>query len=213
MTKIRQSSPTSRPKAKAAKKSAAQAKAKARGRSGARKVLAAPAKAAGTRKVLTLPRAGEPGPKPYNWRPIFLKALRESVGVIQPAADAASISRAMAYQERKQNPEFAEAWETAVQAGVDDLELHAMNLALGKMTKGIYFEGERVAQEAVQFERTLHKALAKHRPEWAERTELTGKGGKPLIPEAVRSFDLEAMTDEELNALRTRLDASVAAEH
>lgn len=165
------------------------------------------------RKEPPHPCVGKPGPKPYDWRPIFLKSLRDSVGVVQPAAEAAGISRETAYDERKKNPDFAKAWEFAVQAGVDDLEAHALELARGRTVKGIYFEGERVGQEPVQFERTLHKALAKHRPEWGDRTELTGKGGKPLIPGNLRSFDLEAMSDEELDALRTKLDDAAATAH
>lgn len=157
------------------------------------------------------PSVGKPGPKPYDWRPIFLKALRETVGVVQPAAEAARVNRDTAYEERKKNPDFAAAWESAVQAGVDDLEAHALDLARGRTMKGIYFEGERVGAEPVQFERTLHKALAKHRPEWGERTELTGRGGKPLIPTNLRSFDVENMTDEELDALRAKLDEVAAA--
>jgi hypothetical protein len=165
------------------------------------------------RKEPLHPCVGKPGPKPYDWRPIFLKSIRYSVGVVQPAAEAAAICRDTAYEERKKNPDFAKDWETAVQAGVDDLEQHALELARGRMVKGIYYEGERVGQEPVQFERTLHKALAKHRPEWGDRTELTGKGGKPLIPGNLRSFDLEAMSDEELDALRTKLDDAAATAH
>ncbi len=123
-----------------------------------------------------------------------------------PAAEAAGIDRSMAYQERKNDPEFAAKWDAAVQAGVDDLERHALKLARGEMTKGIYFEGRRVASESVQFEKTLHKALGKHRPEWRDRTEVTGKDGKPLIPENLLSRDLESMNDEELDALRRRID-------
>lgn len=164
-------------------------------------------------KKPTLPRVGMRGPKPYDWRPLFLKALRGTVGVVTPACEAAGICTDTAYEERKLNPAFAEAWLKAVEAGVDDLELHAFDLAHGKINKGVYFNGARVGEEAVQFERTLHKALAKHRPEWGDRTEVTGRGGKPLIPESVRSFDLEAMSDEELNALRAKLDDLAAAAH
>ena len=136
--------------------------------------------------------------------------------MVTPAAEAAGVNRSTAYEERKTNPEFAAAWEAAVQAGVDDLEQHALRLARGEMTKGIYFEGIEIAREAVQFEKTLHKALGKHRPEWRDRTELTGKDGKPLIPENLMSRDLESMSEEELDALRRRidqLDASAAPAH
>lgn len=128
-----------------------------------------------------------------------------------PACEAACVASSTVYEERKTNAEFAAAWEAAVQAGVDDLEQHAMKLARGEILKGIYFEGERVAQEPVQFEKTLHKALGKHRPEWRDRTELTGKDGKALIPENLMSRDLESMTEEELDALRRRIDQLDAA--
>lgn len=201
---------------KPARKKPAQAPAKTPAKAASRKGTGrdrTPLRAREKSPAPALPGKGKHGPKPYDWRPIFLKELRKTVGVVTPAAEKAGIVRSTAFLEKKTNPEFAEAWTEAVEAGVDDLERHAVALARGEATKGVYFEGELVAREPVQFERTLHKALAKHRPEWAERTELTGKGGKPLIPEKVTSFDLESMTDEELDAIRRRLDSVAAAAH
>lgn len=55
------------------------------------------------------------------------------------------------------------------------------------------------------------KALAPDR--YRERRELTGAGGKPLIPERFRATDLEAMSDEELDDLRRKLDELAATTH
>lgn len=59
----------------------------------------------------------------------FLRALT-SHGVVKHAAAAAGITRQTAYTWRKTDPEFAEAWESALEDGVDELEAEAKRRAL-----------------------------------------------------------------------------------
>jgi AcrR family transcriptional regulator len=52
---------------------------------------------------------------------LFLETLRRTLGVA-PAADAAGVSRATVYRWRSEDPDFASAWDSAVEAALDDLE-------------------------------------------------------------------------------------------
>jgi hypothetical protein len=56
-----------------------------------------------------------------EWKPRFLEALRENPAV-NPACRYAGISRTHAYRERQKSPAFAEAWDEAQQAALDELE-------------------------------------------------------------------------------------------
>jgi phage terminase small subunit len=59
----------------------------------------------------------------------FLDALREGA-TNAAAARAAGVSRMTAYRERARNPDFAAAWDDAIEDGTDRLEEEAMRRAL-----------------------------------------------------------------------------------
>jgi hypothetical protein len=63
-----------------------------------------------------------------NWKPVFLAALQESPNVSR-AARAADISRTGARKARETDPEFAAAWDEAIESSMDDLEEEAYKRA------------------------------------------------------------------------------------
>lgn len=66
--------------------------------------------------------------KPKAWQPIFLDALREEPNVSR-ACRIAGISRRYAHMVRHEDPEFAAAWDEAVDASLDALEAAAFRRA------------------------------------------------------------------------------------
>lgn len=64
-----------------------------------------------------------------RWQDRFLKAIRE-VPNVRAACAAAGIKRDAAYRSRKSDPAFAEAWQVALDASVDELEGRAFQIAL-----------------------------------------------------------------------------------
>src|SRR6266496_1399802 len=58
--------------------------------------------------------------KHNRWQKAFLTAL-EKTGSVTEACAAAKISRVWAYECRKENPQFAEEWERALERGADAL--------------------------------------------------------------------------------------------
>ncbi|MBI4872727.1 MAG: hypothetical protein HY814_14305 [Candidatus Riflebacteria bacterium] len=140
-----------------------------------------------------------------NWKPAFLKALRSAGGAVQAACDAVGICRATVYAARAASTEFAAAWDDAKEAAVDDAEALLYDLAMGRVKKPVWYQGERVGFDVEQYEGSLHKYLeSRRRGTWGQKRELLGEDGGPLRVES--SHDLEALTDEELNALRQRID-------
>jgi len=61
-----------------------------------------------------------------EWKPVFLSVL-QTMPVVRIACQKAGISRSEAYKVRSSDPEFALAWQQALQDGVDMIEatLHA----------------------------------------------------------------------------------------
>lgn len=65
----------------------------------------------------------------FDWKPAFLAALRE-LPVIAHACKAVGIERSTAYRARETDEAFAEAWDAAVEDGVDRAEQEAFRRAV-----------------------------------------------------------------------------------
>lgn len=169
-------------------------------------------------RPLPPPPAVWPSDGSRPWQEPFLKALEE-VGNVWKACGMVGVSRAAVYACRDEDEEFRKRWKDALGVYVERLEAEADERAtvgllvpvvgrVGDGCDGIIGTERKPSDQLLMFRL---KAVAPDK--YRERREVTGAGGKPLIPESMRSFDLEAMTDEELNALRTKLDGAVAAAH
>lgn len=152
------------------------------------------------------------------WRPLFLRTLEECGNVLR-TCEAIGISRPRAYEARDADEDFRREWLAALDAYVERLEGEADDRAVrGVMVPVVGRIGdgqdgviatERKPSDALLMFRL--KALAPDR--YRERRELTGAGGKPLIPERFRVADLESLSDEELDAYRRKLDELAAVSH
>lgn len=103
-------------------------------------------------------------------RKAFLAALEEGHSVAA-ACDAAKISRTGAYQWRHADPDFAEAWDAAVDAGTDRLEDAAMHRARRGTKRPVFYNGVQCG-DITEYSDTLTIFLLKaRRPEkyWREQ--------------------------------------------
>lgn len=66
--------------------------------------------------------------KAAEWRPVFLATLRETANV-RFACQQAGISRKSAYAARNRSPDFARAWDDAIEDATDALEAIARKRA------------------------------------------------------------------------------------
>lgn len=117
----------------------------------------------------------------------FLKELSAMPNVSR-ACRLAQIARSTAYALRERDANFADAWDAAIEAGIDTLEEKAWRRA------------ERESDTLAIF------LLKAHRPEkYREtvRSELTGADGGPIRTES--KLDLSGMTDEQLRAFAASL--------
>ncbi len=74
-----------------------------------------------------VPQTSTPQKRP-RWVKPFLLALAET-GVVSSAAGAAKVDRTRPYQLRWEDPEFAAAWDSAVEIAADKLEREAVRRA------------------------------------------------------------------------------------
>lgn len=71
----------------------------------------------------------------------FLKALRQT-GTVTVAAEAAGVARGAAYQLRKRDKTFRQAWDDALQAALDELEAELRRRAMQGVEQPVYFGGK-----------------------------------------------------------------------
>lgn len=118
--------------------------------------------------------------KPYDWKALFLVALAE-VPVIAHACKAAGVNRVTAWRARETDPEFAKAWDDAMEEGIDRAEQEAFRRAVVGYEKPVWYKGKLVGTETVHSDALLALILKGRRKKlYAERTELTGADGGPV---------------------------------
>nr|DAS27921.1 MAG TPA: Terminase small subunit [Caudoviricetes sp.] len=98
---------------------------------------------------------------------LFLKAFTQSRGIIAPACRAVSMTRQLYYKWLEDDPSFAEAVEAIRQEQIDTVESALLNKIEDGDTTAVIF---------------YLKTKGKERG-YSERTELTGRDGKDLIPD------------------------------
>ena len=112
----------------------------------------------------------------------FCAALAESCNVGKAAATV-GISRWTAYQWRKSIPEFAEAWDDAMKAGLLALEDEAHRRGFEGIDEPVFHHGREVGAVRKYSDTLAIFLLKAHSPEkYRERSnlELTGANGGPV---------------------------------
>lgn len=116
----------------------------------------------------------------FDWKPAFLAALAE-VPVVARACAAVGIERSTAYRAREADERFAQAWDDAMEEGIDKAEQEAFRRAVEGTDKGVWHQGQLVGSERVYSDALLALFLkGRRKTVYAERKELTGADGQAL---------------------------------
>lgn len=117
---------------------------------------------------------------------MFLDQLRKEPNITK-AAQSAGATRQHFYQVRSSNPDFAAAWDEALEESLDLCEGELHRRAFKGVLKPVYQGGARVGSIR-EYSDTLAIFLMKaHRPEKYRdtvRNEHTGKNGGPIETES-----------------------------
>jgi hypothetical protein len=121
-----------------------------------------------------------------KWRKPFLAALAESPNVAA-ACRTAKVSRETAYLHKRTDPEFAAAWQSALDISTDDLVGEMYRRAVHGVERPVYQQGKLCGTER-HYSDALAIFLAKtHRPGvYGDRLKLDAKIIQPDA-ESVRS--------------------------
>jgi hypothetical protein len=95
--------------------------------------------------------------KHFDWKPAFLAALRE-LPVIKHACVAVGIDRTTAWRTRKSDEAFAEAWDAAMEDGIDRAEQEAFRRGVVGFEEPVIDKGRL----AYRYERYLDDDGAEH---------------------------------------------------
>lgn len=135
-------------------------------------------------------------------RRAFLKVLAQNGGKVHDAALAAGYRDSTALRTyRKRDPEFAEAWDLAMESAGDLLEAEAVRRGVEGVREPIYYRGEIVGFKLVYSDALLQTLLKGARPDKYARDSQTQinvntRVGIAVIPATVKDeSEWERATD------------------
>lgn len=132
----------------------------------------------------------------------FLGELRKGL-TVSGAAKVIKVVRQTCYEHRANSPEFATAWDEAIEEGTDYLEDEARRRAAKGTLKPVFYKGEKCGTIREYSDTLLIFLLKARRPEkFSERIrqEHSGPDGGPIPVE-----DVSTLTDEQRSQRITAL--------
>lgn len=124
----------------------------------------------------------------------FLDYLRTSPNVSQ-AAKSIGVSRQTIYNQRKEDKEFATAWDDAIGEALDNLESALFNRAINGVTNDVFYEGVPCGTKTEYSDAATMFLLKNRRPEVFSdkvRQEITGKDGGAIQLQNLSADELAA---------------------
>lgn len=102
----------------------------------------------------------------------FCAALAET-GIVRKACDAVGIARQTAYEWRSEIPEFAAAWDKALEIGITALEDEVHRRAFEGVDEGVYHQGVLMDTQKKYSDTLAIFLLKAHKPEkYRERSHV-----------------------------------------
>ena len=113
----------------------------------------------------------------------FLAHFREH-GLLHLAAKAANVTTETVRNHRKDDPEFSEAYDTALEEFRDELEQEAYRRAVQGVEEDHYFKGDHTHTTVKYSDRLMELLLKRHRPEYRDKitADVNVQGGVLLLP-------------------------------
>lgn len=110
----------------------------------------------------------------------FIQALRECP-VVAIAAKQAGLPRRTAYNHREQDPEFAAAWDDALDEGMDLAEAEAWRRGVEGVDEPVFQSGQLVGYQRRYSDALLSRLLQAYRPEkFSEKHQHQHTPGNPV---------------------------------
>lgn len=104
-----------------------------------------------------------------RWQEVFLTALRET-GHVGRSCEVAKIGKNTAYMHRRANPDFAKAWETAIEDAAYTLEDEAVRRARDGYDEPIIYKGKIIGTQKRYSDVLLMFLLKGIKPDkWADK--------------------------------------------
>ena len=136
-------------------------------------------------------------------RETLLSALRV-VPHLAPAARLTGLAPSAWYAAFKRDPELAALVEEAKQEAIGRAETEAFRRAVDGTPKGVYYQGDKVAEEVEYSDALLGKILSAHHPAYVKKSQVEGSIQHNLTwTQIMRIADGESPTGVEQPAIDT----------
>lgn len=163
--------------------------------------------------------AGAPAKRPHpqvvvsqRKRRAFLRVLSENGGKVHDAAVAAGYRDSGPLRSyRNRDPEFAKAWDEAMEAAADVLESEAIRRGVEGVREPIYYRGDLIGYKLVYSDTLLQTLLKGARPEKFARDRdtninINAKVGVAVIPATVKDADAWERSASQVHSSQKPID-------
>lgn len=158
--------------------------------------------------MATARRTARTPKKAADWGPKFLAALART-GVVQAAARLAKVGRRTVYDRRGTDPEFAAAWDEAVELSTAALETEAYRRAVTGTLRPVFHQGVKSGTVREHSDTLLIFLLKARRPAVYRDSHRVEVAGDPANPIKVGPADVFA----KIASYAADLEAAAAAEN
>ena len=134
----------------------------------------------------------------------FLKILRETRCSVRRAAKVSGLNRMLADAMRRRVPTFDQLWQEIYMDATDELEDAAFTRAVDGVTKGVYWQGDLVAEERQYSDALLSMMLQGRKSEVYKNRTATELSGDPNAPIKYDTTTREMTKDEIIAELARR---------
>lgn len=122
------------------------------------------------------------------WVPTFLDRLAET-GLVATAARETGVSNSTAYKLRRDDEEFAVAWDASLDQAYDKMETEMQRRAFDGVDEPVFHQGEIVGRVRKYSDRLAMYLMSGYRKrKFASRSEITGADGAGLGVAATVTF-------------------------
>lgn len=123
-----------------------------------------------------------------HWTEKYIDALRET-GLEGRARTEARVPRSLVETRYRNDPEFQDAVDDALDKWADKLEAEAFRRGVEGIDKGVYYQGEKVDTEKQYSDSLLSRMLEARRKGYGKEVKITGAGAGGALVVNVRRFD------------------------
>lgn len=126
-------------------------------------------------RYASLKGVSRPGKLDFEGKRRFIESLL-NINNVAAACRSVGVSRPGAYYQKSHDPEFSQAWDDAIEEGIDNLLQEGKRRAHEGVTEAVYHQGVKIGNKKKYSDTLLMFLVKARRPEYRDNKQITVDG-------------------------------------